>query len=262
MFAREAGYQAMRLQRSLEQVDVKERGEAVTASNIVTEADERIGRFAEEFFAEAFPGCLVIQEETVEQLDTSGLSPETLVFIVDPIDGTLFYASGSFAWAISVGCFHAWEPVASCINVPSLQKMYYTKQGKSRLNGREIHAEYPAAALKKAVMLRHIKAYHDIDDFPGYTMSYGSVALHLALIAEGFACGCVTSKHRFYDVAGGVKLLENAGAELRYVNGGKPDWKALIVEPAQRAPDFFFACPTGAFDELAKFVKPKIDPTR
>jgi fructose-1,6-bisphosphatase/inositol monophosphatase family enzyme len=88
MFAREAGRRALELQQRLTSVSSKDGGE-FTASSIVTEADQEIGALAESFFGRLFPGCAVIQEETVEQFDPSVLTDQTLVFVVDPIDGTL-----------------------------------------------------------------------------------------------------------------------------------------------------------------------------
>ena len=48
-FAREAGRVALGLQKKLADVSSKD-GEELTASNIVTEADEQVGQFAEDFF--------------------------------------------------------------------------------------------------------------------------------------------------------------------------------------------------------------------
>jgi hypothetical protein len=113
---------------------------------------------------------VVIQEETVEKMDTSIITDGTVVFII--LNSAVgMDAQQSFAWSVSTGCFCGWKPVA-----------------------------------------------------------------------------------------GASMILENAGAELRLFNGTIPDWKHLILNPAERAPDFFFACPKGAFDVLVPYVKrnPKI----
>ena len=259
LFAREAGRRAVELQHKLGSVVSKD-GQELIASNIVTEADEQIGRFAEEFFGRMFPGCVVIQEETVDQFNPGSVDDGTLVLIVDPIDGTLWYASRSWAWSVSIGVFQHWQPIAGCICAPQVDSIYYTEGDATFLNGEPVRARVPEGELKGAAMLRHIKAYHNIDSFPGYTLSYGSVALHLAMVAGGTACACITSKHKFYDVAGGVKLLENAGGELRYLSGETPDWRPLILAPGQRAPDFFFACPKGQFERLVQYIEPGIEP--
>jgi fructose-1,6-bisphosphatase/inositol monophosphatase family enzyme len=253
IFAREAGSQARHLREHMGQVSTKDGGE-VHASNIVTEADRQIGRLSEEFFGQLFPGCVVIQEETAGQVDLARVTPETLIFVVDPIDGTLFYARHNFAWTVSVGCFYGWQPLAGCIYAPDLQSMYHTQDGSSFLNGSRIAASCPAGSLQGAVMVRHIRAYHAIEGFPGYALSFGSVALHLALVASGYACACVTTRHYVHDVAGAARLLENAGAELRLLNGGQPDWRELILNPNLKSPDAFFACPRGAFERLVGYV--------
>jgi len=260
VFAREAGRQALELQSKLSKVSSKD-GEELIASNVVTEADERVGGLAESFFGRMFPGCVVIQEETLDQFDPGVLSDDSLVFVVDPIDGTLFYANRSWAWAISVGVFHRWEPIVGCVYAPQIEALYHTEGEDAFLNGERTRATVPDGTLKGAVMLRHIKAYHNIDSFPGYTLSYGSIALHLAMVAGGSACSCVASRHRVYDVAGGAKLLANAGAELRYLNGEHPSWRDLLLAPGERAPDFFFACPQGEFERLSQYVELQTDPS-
>ena len=126
VFAREAGRQALELQSKLSKVSSKD-GEELIASNVVTEADERVGVLAESFFGRMFPGCVVIQEETLDQFDPGVLSDDSLVFVVDPIDGTLFYANRSWAWAISVGVFHRWEPIVGCVYAPQIEALYHTE---------------------------------------------------------------------------------------------------------------------------------------
>jgi myo-inositol-1(or 4)-monophosphatase len=254
VFTKQAGEMAVAMQAELKFISAKKNKE-VDASTIVTGADREIGAFAERYFQEHFPGCVAIQEETVEKMDTSKITDDTVVFIIDPIDGTLFYAQQSFAWSVSTGCFCGWKPVAGCVFAPQIQHIYYTGEDKSYLNGGVINSFFSEDAMKRSLLLRHVKAYHSIDGFPGYTGACGSVALHLAMVAAGFACGCVTSRHRLYDVAGAAMILENAGAELRLLNGEIPDWKHLILNPAERAPDFFFACPKGAFELLTRYVK-------
>ncbi len=256
VFAREAGRLAVARQQRLSHVWAKDNRE-LDAANIVTEADQEVGELAVDFFSRCFPDCVVIHEEQTDRLDPAA-TPDALMFISDPIDGTLLYAAGGFAWTVSVGCFHRWQPLAGCVYAPQLDQMFYTAGGVSLLNGTPIRARSHASSLAGAVMLRHIKAYHDIDDFPGYTLCYGGPALHLCLVASGFASACVTSRHRVYDVAGAAKILENAGAELRFLNGDLPPWEKLVTNHSARAPDFFFACPRGEFERLSKYVKPKL----
>jgi len=257
MFARQAGEIALQRQANLDQVTSKD-GQPLDAINILTEADVEIGTFAEEFFAATFPGCLVLQEERLDRVDVQAAPEDALIFVLDPIDGTLFYASGAFPWAVSVGCFQGGAALAGAVFAPQLGQLYYSEGSASFRNGQRICARSPGESLKGSIMIRHVRAYQDIDDFPGYTLSFGSPALHLCLVASGFACGCVTSRHRVHDVAGSVKILQNAGAEMRFLSGDLPDWRELIVHYDERAPECYFACPTGAFDRLVQYVKPRL----
>ncbi len=258
VFAREAGHMALEIQRSGMGVSLKN-GQVLNASNVVTLADKRIGAFAEDFFTRTFDGALVIQEETVDRFDVGRLNGQALTFVVDPIDGTLFYARKNFAWTISVGCFMGFTPVAGCVFAPALGDTYYTSEGGSYWNGQKIQALVPPEDLNGTILLRHIRAFYNLDSFPGYTLSIGSAALHLALTASGFACGCLVHNHRIYDVAGGITILENAGAELLYVDGSQPDWKDLLTHPARNAPKYFLACAQDHGAELRQYFKEKSD---
>jgi len=64
--------------------------------DLVTDADEAAERIIGAELARAFPGCLVVGEEGVSRDPRllNGLAEADLAFVVDPVDGTLNFASG------------------------------------------------------------------------------------------------------------------------------------------------------------------------
>lgn len=250
-FSREAGSIALDMQKSNIITNIPQNK---NISKVVSAADLKIGQFAEDYFSKTFPGSQVIQEETVNNFDPKLINEDTLLFIIDPIDATHLYVRDSFAWTISVGCFQGFKPISGCVFAPKLNEFYYTENGQSFFNGHVIKANQLGRELQNSIMLRHLKAYHNIDTFPGYTAAYGSVGLHMALVARGFAACCVASRHKIHDIAGSIKLLQNAKAELLYTDSSTPSWKDLILNPNKKAPKHFFACPIGQSNDLLKYA--------
>ena len=70
--------------------------------DVVTEADEAAERFICAELAKAFPGAALIGEEAVTQDPSllSKLSEAEIAFVIDPIDGTLNYASDLSLFAV------------------------------------------------------------------------------------------------------------------------------------------------------------------
>ncbi|CAM5769487.1 inositol monophosphatase family protein [Bosea minatitlanensis] len=88
--------------------------------DVVTEADEAAERFICAALAKAFPGAALIGEEAVTR-DPSrlgALAQADLAFVIDPIDGTLNYASDLPLFAVMAAVIVRGETVAAVIHDP------------------------------------------------------------------------------------------------------------------------------------------------
>lgn len=89
--------------------------------DVVTEADETAERFICAELAKAFPGAALIGEEAVSKDPTllGKLSEADLAFVIDPIDGTLNYASDLSLFAVMAAVIVRGEIVAAVIHDPT-----------------------------------------------------------------------------------------------------------------------------------------------
>lgn len=100
--------------------------------DVVTEADEAAERVICAELAKAFPGAALIGEEAVTQ-DPSLLSKLTeaeLAFVIDPIDGTLNYASDLSLFAVMAAAIVRGEVVAAVIHEPTAEDSAMALRGE------------------------------------------------------------------------------------------------------------------------------------
>lgn len=89
--------------------------------DVVTEADEAAERFICAELAKAFPGAALIGEEAVTEDPSllANLGQADLAIVIDPIDGTLNYASDLSLFAVMAAVVVRGEIVAAVIHDPT-----------------------------------------------------------------------------------------------------------------------------------------------
>ncbi len=89
--------------------------------DVVTEADEAAERFICAELAKAFPGAALIGEEAVTENPSllASLGQADLAIVIDPIDGTLNYASDLSLFAVMAAVVVRGEIVAAVIHDPT-----------------------------------------------------------------------------------------------------------------------------------------------
>lgn len=105
--------------RRLARGEVRDKGEP---GDIVTEADEAAERFICAELARAFPGAVLVGEEAAARDPAllHSLAEAELAFVIDPIDGTLNYASDLPLFAVMAAAMVRGETVAAVIHDPVL----------------------------------------------------------------------------------------------------------------------------------------------
>ncbi len=105
--------------RNLAAGDVRQKKSAI---DVVTDADEAAERFICAELAKAFPGALVIGEEAMAADPglLAALPEADLAFVVDPVDGTLNFASDLPLFAVMGAALIRGEVVAAAIHDPNV----------------------------------------------------------------------------------------------------------------------------------------------
>lgn len=100
--------------------------------DVVTEADEAAERFICAELAKAFPGAAMIGEEAVTRDPSllSRLSDAELAVVIDPIDGTLNYASDLSLFAVMAAVVVRGETVAAVIHDPTAEDSAMALRGE------------------------------------------------------------------------------------------------------------------------------------
>ncbi|WP_293055850.1 3'(2'),5'-bisphosphate nucleotidase CysQ [Mycobacterium sp.] len=108
--------------------DVAEKGDHGADSSPVTDADLASNRYIAEHLTELTPQIPIISEEaTLPDYETR--KQWRRFWLVDPLDGTKEFVSGSDEFTVNIGLIENLEPVLGVIYTPAKDLLYYAAQG-------------------------------------------------------------------------------------------------------------------------------------
>lgn len=187
-----------------------------SADDPVTAADREASDLILAGLRASFPGDGLLSEEAT---DTSARLGQERVWIVDPIDGTKEFTSGSPDYAVSIGLAVDGAPLLGVVYAPATNELFagvvgegVTKNGEP--SGFSDRTEY-VVSVSDTEFKRELHQH----DLPGMVPS-GSIALKLARIAAGEADVTFTMSPRSeWDIAAGHALVRAVGGDLRRRDG-------------------------------------------
>ncbi|MFB9903293.1 inositol monophosphatase family protein [Allokutzneria oryzae] len=208
------------LDRFAGEVDTKS-----TETDVVTAADKASEQLVRARLAELRPGEAVLGEEGGS--DSSG---ERLLWVVDPIDGTVNYLYGLPWYAVSVAAQFDGVTVAAAVVEPASGRVWSAVRGggatldgvplraaeTTRLDLSLVGTGYAYAAERRARQadLSALLARRTRD-----LRRTGSAALDLCAVAAGWLDAYYEHGLGRWDWAGGSLIAEEAGAVLRLPDG-------------------------------------------
>jgi len=228
----------------------------------VTETDRRVEVMLREALTSLAPGIPVVGEE-----GGGDAGDGDLVWAVDPIDGTRAFIAGMPTWTVSVGLLRAGRPVLGCVVLPA------SREGRVFLGGegvpltRDGRAVAPALRrhlTEKAVLVPSDTHYRYRLGVPCRARSFGSTALHLALVAGGSSLAALVHESYLWDLAGGMALLASSGCTVARLDGSPVELGPYLDGSKFYGP--LLAGPTWAYELLATHIErlpwPPTDATR
>jgi 3'(2'), 5'-bisphosphate nucleotidase len=186
----------------------------------VTEADQRAEALILERLGRDFPGVTVVGEEGCADEGTPETIPDRF-FLVDPLDGTRGFISGSTEFTVNIALIEHGFPAAGAVATPADGRVWFTEGGRARLreggSEREIRVRprpEEAVALVSNSMggaaADRLGAIHGFSRWRAVNSS-----LKLVLIASGeadlYPRDGPTSE---WDIAAGQAVLEAAGGRV------------------------------------------------
>ncbi|QDP40047.1 inositol monophosphatase family protein [Radiobacillus deserti] len=196
-------------------------------NDLVTQMDKN----TEKFFVEKIKGKyahhhLISEEGFGDKLNTM----DGVVWIIDPIDGTMNFVHQKRNFAISIGIYVDGIGEIGLIYDVMDDILYSAKRGEGAYkNGVKLPALENKRLEESILALNSFwtcenravneKKMQELVKKVRGTRSYGSAALEFAYLAEGILDGYVTMKLAPWDIAAGVILVQEVGGTTTKADG-------------------------------------------
>jgi len=201
----------------------------------VTVADRKAEEVMRELIMKEFPGHGVIGEEWGKH------QPDAeYVWVLDPIDGTKNFVSGSFLFGTLIALLRHGRPILGVIHHPLLDQFLVGTEGQAWLNGQRTSVR-PCPGIEDATLLAsaHWTA-HRHQDGPAFEALTRQVRLYRTwgdchgyyLVATGFADIMVDPVVALWDAMAVIPVVEGAGGRITDYQGGDPVVGGSLVATA------------------------------
>jgi myo-inositol-1(or 4)-monophosphatase len=221
--AREAGQLALDHLADRSRLQVETKG----PHDFVSAADRAVEALIAARLAAAFPDDALLGEESGRSITADSAS---LVWVIDPIDGTANFVRALPDWCVSIGLLVEGRFEIGVIYVPTLDELYAAQRGQGAFcGGKPIHASDRTAIAGSTIGLDYsfgrpsadhraqIAALHA---HGGEYRRNGSVAVSLTRVASGALDGFIELHLNAWDVAAGIVLVQEAGGWTNHFLAG------------------------------------------
>ncbi len=197
-------------------------------NNLVSYVDKEAEKIMVRACREVLPEAGFITEEgTVDPTD----GQSSLVWIIDPLDGTTNFVHGLPVFSVSVGLVWQGNPILGIVAHAPERKIFHAREGGGAwCNGRQIFVS-KEKKLENSLLATGFP-YYDFEQMPQYLSvldhlmknshglrRMGSSAIDLAYVACGIFDGFFEYNLSPWDVAGGICLVREAGGIVSDFNG-------------------------------------------
>ncbi|GEL08880.1 inositol monophosphatase family protein [Salisediminibacterium halotolerans] len=182
--------------------------------DLVTEVDKSIETFFADKIAKQYPGHRLMGEEgSFKDIhDLNGI-----VWILDPIDGTVNFVHQRTGFAISIGVYQNGEPLVGIVYDVIQDEMFSSVKGQGAfLNGVRLADLYESRLDRSLISFNSGWVLQDrrlealIEQARGMR-SYGAAALEIAYVACGRLDAYISFNLAPWDIAGGCAILREVG---------------------------------------------------
>ena len=208
----------------------------------VTRADHEIEAFLRAEIGRRFPEHGVIGEE---QGHTHGTS--TLCWIIDPIDGTRSFISGSPAWGTLLGLSDGDSPILGVAHIPYLRETFFGSGDGAWLKHegevRRMHTRAIAHVADAILCCTHPAAITGASERAGFErvaaatrmLRYGGDCYSFCMLALGQVDVVIDGSLQPYDIIPLMPIIAAAGGVVTDAGGGSAQRGGVIVAAANAA---------------------------
>ncbi len=201
----------------------------------VTVADKSIERAMRRILAERRPDDGVMGEEYDDVAGTSGL-----IWVLDPIDGTRAFISGTPTWGVLIGLDAGAGPVLGIVDQPFTGERFSGGFGQANLvragqkqdisvrNCRELSDAALFTTFPEVGTVQEADAFHRVSQQCKLTR-YGVDCYAYALLAAGQIDLVIEAGLNAFDVQGPIGVVQNAGGIVTDWQGGPAHMGGQVI---------------------------------
>ncbi|HLR66016.1 inositol monophosphatase family protein [Virgibacillus alimentarius] len=197
-------------------------------NDLVTTMDKETEQYFSTKIKKTYPNHFILSEEGFGD-DLSSL--DGIVWILDPIDGTMNFVHQKRNFAISLGIYQDGIGEIGFIYDVMSDVLYSAKKGEGAYkNDVKLGPVNENVALEDAILvLNHFwltknrlvdeHVMQDLVKRVRGTRTYGSAALEFAYVAEGIIDGYLSMRLAPWDIGAGIILLKEVGGRTTTIDG-------------------------------------------
>jgi histidinol phosphatase-like enzyme (inositol monophosphatase family) len=204
----------------------------------VTAADHATEDAIRTILAEARPQDGVLGEERGHLTGTSGLT-----WVIDPIDGTRGFLSGTPTWGVLIALSDAAGPVLGIIDQPYIGERFWGGLGQAFVEGPMGRAPLqcrPARSLEQALLFTTFPEIGTTNERAAFgrvaerarLVRYGMDCYAYALLAAGQIDLVIEAGLHAYDVQAPIAVIEAAGGVVTDWQGGPVHQGGQVIAAA------------------------------
>lgn len=192
------------------------------ASDLVTEMDREIEAFFREKQKAYYPHHRIIGEEGVD----NAVSEKGVVWVIDPIDGTLNFVKQKNNFGMMIGIFEDGKPLAGYIYQVMAHELYYGIVGEGVYLNNQALMPVEVPNLRDSVMvgnvgmfaLNYCNSQRLLKSVLG-VRAHGSAALEIIEVLKGQASCYLSFRLKPWDFAAGWAMCHAAGIKVTQADG-------------------------------------------
>ena len=187
---------------------------------VVTEADTAADKLIRDAIQDAYPNDGILSEEA------GTIYPEgkSVVWVIDPLDGTTNFSLGLHYWGVSIARFVVGEPDFGVLYFPLLDEVFQASRGGGAfLNSSRLQVKPPDSSIPATFFSCCSRTQKQYDVSIRYkTRILGSAAYGLASVARGSSILAFEVTPKIWDFAASWLITQEAGGTIAPLNDKFP----------------------------------------